>query len=114
MPNKLGNEFQVNTYTTNDQGYPTIVTLSNGNSVVVWQSFGQDGSSWRVYGQVFAAVGSKVGNEFLVNTVMTNAQGDPNIAALSNGNFVVVWHSDGQDGSGLGVYAQVFTAGGSK
>ena len=36
-------EFQVNTYTDDDQQYPAIAMDSNGNFVVVWRSEGQDG-----------------------------------------------------------------------
>ncbi len=32
----LGNEFQVNTYTTSGQKYPSVATDSSGNFVVVW------------------------------------------------------------------------------
>ena len=53
--NKLGNEFQVNTYTSGEQSSPSVVSLSGGGFVVTWRSSGQDGSSWGVFGQVFDA-----------------------------------------------------------
>jgi hypothetical protein len=104
----------VNTWTTGSQRFPSIASLSNGGFVVVWDSWGQDGSGWGVYGQRFDANGNKVGSEFQVNTWTTNNQGIPSIASLSNGGFVVVWQSDGQDGSGWGVYGQRFDSNGNK
>ncbi|WP_145991902.1 calcium-binding protein [Neptunicoccus cionae] len=52
--------------------------------------------------------------EFLVNTYTDDTQEDPSIDANpKTGGFQVVWESEGQDGSGLGVYAQNFHAGGN-
>jgi hypothetical protein len=112
--NKVGSEFQVNTWTTNDQDSPSITSLSNGGFVVVWDSDGQDGDSYGVYGQRFNSNGNKVGSEFQVNTWTTNDQGNPSITSLPNGGFVVVWYSNGQDGSGWGVYGQRFDSNGNK
>jgi hypothetical protein len=111
---KVGSEFQVNTWTTYEQSYPSITSLSNGGFVVVWDSVGQDGSYSGVYGQRFDSNGSKVGSEFQVNTSTTNDQWGPSITSLPNGGFVVVWTSDGQDGSGYGVYGQRFDSNGGK
>jgi methionine-rich copper-binding protein CopC len=113
--NKVGSEFRVNTWTTDNQWYPSITSLSNGGFVVVWQSgcydpcSGQDGSLWGVYGQRFDSNGNKVGSEFHVNTWTTNQQSWPSITSLPNGGFVVVWQSNGQDGSGYGVYGRIFS-----
>lgn len=52
--------------------------------------------------------------EFQVNTTTTGKQEQPAVAALAGGGFVVVWTSDGQDGSGLGVYGQRFDDNGSR
>jgi hypothetical protein len=110
---KVGSEFQVNTW-TRDKWYPSITSLSNGGFVVVWQSYGQDGSSWGVYGQRFDSNGNKVGSEFQVNTWTRDDQWGPSITSLSNGGFVVVWDSYGQDGSSWGVYGQRFDSNGSR
>jgi hypothetical protein len=111
---KKGAEFRVNTYTTSSQLYPSVVGLSNGAFVVTWYSYGQDGSSYGVYGQRYTVSGVKDGAEFRVNTYATNSQGTPSVAELSDGEFVIVWDSDGQDGSSFGIYGQRYTSGGSK
>jgi hypothetical protein len=110
---KEGSEFQVNTYTPNLQRIPSAATLSNGNFVVTWQSYEQDGSSWGVYGQLFSNNGTKQGSEFQVNTYTTNDQSLSSVATLSNGNFVVTWRSQ-QDGSSSGIYGQLFSNNGTK
>ena len=55
-----------------------------------------------------------VGTEIQVNTYTNGNQQYPEIANLGNGNFVITWDSDGQDGSGYGVYAQIFDISGNK
>ncbi|MFX1513380.1 MAG: hypothetical protein ACFFCQ_12405 [Promethearchaeota archaeon] len=103
-----GNEFRVNTYTTGAQSSPALAMNSTGDFVVVWQSDGQDGSSYGIYAQQFNNTGQAQGSEFQVNTYTTGSQGSPVVAMDSNGNFVIVWQSDGQDGSSYGIYARQF------
>jgi len=110
----MGGEFRVNTIVTKSQFQPSIAGLTGGGFVVAWTSDGQDGSGLGVYAQRYTAAGVKTGIEFRVNTTPAGAQSSPSVAALKDGSFVVAWQSDGQDGSGLGVYAQRFTAAGVK
>jgi hypothetical protein len=80
---------------------------ADGDFVVVWQSFIQDGSSDGVYAQAYNAAGEAQGGEFPTNTYTTDSQGNSSIAMDADGNFVVVWVSYGQDASSTdGVYAQ--------
>ena len=79
----IGNEFQVNTYATSEQWFPSVASLSSGNFVVTWASDGQDGSSWGVFGQVFDGAGAKIGSEFQVNTYTTLNQFFPSVECLS-------------------------------
>ncbi|SDY83474.1 S-layer family protein [Nitrosomonas sp. Nm33] len=108
-----GGEFQVNTYVTNDQSNPAITALADGGFVVSWVSSGQDGSGFGIYAQRYNADGTTQGGEFKVNTYVTNDQTDPAITALADGGFVVSWESNGQDGSGFGIYAQRYIADGT-
>ena len=64
-----GTEFQVNTYTSDNQQEPSVTGLADGGFVVTWMSGNQDGSSWGIYGQRYAADGAASGDEFLINTV---------------------------------------------
>jgi hypothetical protein len=58
------------------------------------------------------AQGNPVGPEFRVNSYTPNVQGETGVAADAAGNFVVVWTSGGQDGSGPGVFGQRFASSG--
>ena len=109
-----GAAFKVNTYTSSDQLYGADDLLSDGSNIIVWQSYGQDGSGWGVYGQHYAANGSAIGSEFMINTSTSGEQGNMDVAALAGGGFAVTWEASSQDGSGYGIYAQIFSADGSK
>ena len=103
-----GAEFRVNTYTASNQYEPSVAALSDGGFVVTWSSDVQG----EIYAQRYDAGGVPVGTEFQVNTHTTSDQEDPSVAALSDGGFVVTWESNGQDGFGLGIYAQRYDVGG--
>ncbi|WP_295529995.1 VCBS repeat-containing protein [Novosphingobium sp. Chol11] len=117
---KVGPELLVNTQTIDFQQNPTVTGLVKGGFVVAWvdgsRTLGDsDGSS--IKAQLFTSGGVKVGTEFLVNTEVAGGQGDPEIASLTNGGFVVTWYdSSGTlgDGEVSSIKAQVFTAEGTK
>jgi hypothetical protein len=114
---RVGTEFQVNTYTDNDQKYPSVTALKDG-FVVTWESDGQDGSRDGVYGQLYDANGGRVGTEFQVNTYTDSSQSNPSVTALKDG-FVVTWMSGWhygsvQDGSYYGVYGQLYDSNGGR
>jgi len=48
-----GGEFQANTFYTGEQSFPAVSTDATGGALVVWQSLGQDGSGYGVYGRRF-------------------------------------------------------------
>ena len=104
----LGPEFQVNTYTTGPQAYPSMASGGNGTFVVVWASDYQDSGTVGIFGQLVDSSGAKIGGEFPVNTYTTGGQVEPAVAAASNGSFVVVWVSYGQDGDSDGIFGQRF------
>jgi hypothetical protein len=106
-------ETRVNTTTTGDQTLPIIAMNAAGSSVVVWQSFGQDGNGWGVYAQRYDAAGNPVGSEILVPDVVNSDEGAPHVAMDAAGNFVVTWNALGRDGSDIGVYAKRFHADGT-
>ena len=110
-------EEQVNTFTANNQDAPRLAVLDDGGYVVVWQSAGQDNPldfQRGVFGQRYDADGDPVGVAFQVNDL---AQGDqilPHVAGLAGGGFVISWtETGGRDGSGQGVFAQRYDAGGA-
>jgi hypothetical protein len=62
---------------------------------------------------MLAALPANAAPEVQANTFMQGAQEEPAIAKLANG-YIVVWASDGQDGSGYGIYGQRYTLDGAR
>ena len=115
----IGSEFLVNTNTLNDQRQPYAKTLFDGSFVVAWRTFDSttgDTSSDGIAAQRFSAEAVPLGTEFLVNTNTINGQEQPQVAALADGGFLIVWQSDALatgDSSGDGVYGQRYEANGT-
>ncbi|MCA9098993.1 MAG: hypothetical protein KDA36_11425, partial [Planctomycetaceae bacterium] len=99
-------EFQVNTFTTGVQWHPSIAMDADGDFVITWQSPNQDGSGYGVYAQRYDSLGVPQGSEFRVNSWTNGSQLNPSIAMDVDGDFVITWQSETQDGSGDGLYAQ--------
>lgn len=106
-------EFRVNIYLNDNQEQPSAAMANDGSLVIVWQSYGQDGDQEGVYARLYNAQGSPAGGEFQLNTYTSGTQAYPSVAMAGDGSFVVVWHSDGQDGSGYGIFFQRFDAQGN-
>jgi hypothetical protein len=109
-----GTEFQVNSYTYEGQDAAAAAAAANGDFVIVWSSDGQDGENDGVFGRFFASDGTPIGAEFQVNTYTEDDQEDPDVAANSNGDFIVAWESDDQEGDDEGIFAQAFDSGGGR
>jgi hypothetical protein len=88
---------------------PSVASDPSGNFVVVWIG-GDNGlpAPWDVYVRRYSGSGAPFGSEFRVNTFVANNQDDPAVGADASGNFVVVWRSATQDGSGYGIFGQRF------
>jgi hypothetical protein len=127
LGNRVGDEFRVNDTTAGEQTAPSVAMNGVGDVLVTWTSAGQDGSGTAIYGRRYvtnipamkAFVTESVlltesttltdAGEFRINTTTAGDQLDSTVVANRlNGDFVVVWSSLGQDGSGSGIYAQRF------
>jgi Ca2+-binding RTX toxin-like protein/LysM repeat protein len=106
-------EFRVNTTTVRDQFFPSVAALADGGYVVAWMDDTAVATDANIYAQRYGADGNAAGTEFRVNTYTISQQEIPSVAGLTDGGFVVVWRSNGQDGSGRGIFGQRYTAGGS-
>ena len=113
-----GAQFQVNTYTTGTQYAVGLTSFPDGGFVLVWTSdgsSGSDASSSSIQRQAYDAAGVPQGGELQVNTYTTSVQGAPAIDSDAEGSFVVVWRSDGSDGSDTSfssVQGRIFDASG--
>ncbi len=108
-----GTEFQVNSHTTLSQTFPAISADRDGDFIVVWESFSQDGSAFGVFGQRFDGDGIPQGGEFQVNVATINSQRRPVVALVPTGEFVVAWSDSSQDGNQAGVFGRRFDSTGS-
>jgi hypothetical protein len=109
-------EFPVNTYTFSVQSGSAVADLSGGGFLVTWGDAYQEGpgKGYGIYAQRFDSGGNPVGDDFHVNTYINDDQGGPSVTELSGGGFVVTWTSENQDGSGNGIYGQLFNSAGEK
>jgi Ca2+-binding RTX toxin-like protein len=79
-----GNEFKINTYTSEGQAAPSVASLSDGGFIVTWESNGQDGSSTGIYGQRFDSNRNPVSS-----TVSMPAGGIENVTGGSGNNTLI-------------------------
>ena len=94
-------------------GQETRVTSASGAVVMDHLCVRPDNSvliTWttsaEVYGQLFDSNLNPIGTQKQLNTYTTGTQEYCNGAVDANGNFVVVWESAGEDGSGNGIYGR--------
>ena len=103
----------VNTYTNSHHIDPVLICLTDGNVVMTWSSFDQDGSMQGLFAQRFSPSGQKIGGEFPITQTTAYNQRTPAIAGLTDGRFVVVWVSEQQRfENSVDVYARFFSADG--
>ncbi len=115
----IGGEFQVNTYTTGNQGGArAVAALPSGGFVVAWHDEDQGAERGGTFAQIYDSAGAPVGGEFQVNTSTEGARGDfgIDIGVDPLGNFTVVYAGDdGVAPNPLGsqILAQRFDSAGS-
>ncbi len=89
----VGDEMQVNTYTTGDQDLPAIAGDDDGNFVVVWQSDGADDAAVQsALAQRFDSAGDAVASEFRASLSTTGNNSNPEVAMGPSGEFAIVWN----------------------
>lgn len=109
--NPITGEIQINQFTLNIQGAPSVAMDHDGDFVVAWESNYQDGDGYGIYARRYDAAGVPMTNEFPVNEITTGDQTSPRVALSSTGDFVVTWQ--GPDDDGLGVFARRFQGNGT-
>jgi hypothetical protein len=129
----VSNQFLVNQFTNYNQRTPAVAALKGGGFTVAWVSEQQrtvassninqtNGTastqitlpSVDIYARLYRSNGAAAGNEFLVDTG-SNPCANPNVAAASDGGFMVAW--SGRDmadiTNGWDVYARPFSSTGT-
>jgi hypothetical protein len=98
--------FQVNSYITDDQKYPSVAMDNNGDFVIAWTSYGQNGTSGEIFARRYGSNGLPLGSEFHVNTSTVNNERYPVVVMDSDGDFVITWNSILTNFSNAEVFAQ--------
>ncbi len=129
----VSNQFLVNQFTNYNQRTPAVAALNGGGFVIAWVSeqqrivapmLGSNSTysaatavilpSVDIYARLYSSSGAPTGNEFRVNTD-NNPCANPNVAAGSDGGFMVAW--SGRDmavaANGWDVYARPFSSTGT-
>lgn len=96
----------------------SVATARNGTSLVVWTGRDVTGGDLNVsiQGRLIGTNGVPVSSQFQVNTYTTGSQQEPSVAATPNGDFLVVWKSQGSlgtDQDGFSVQAKLIRSGGN-
>lgn len=116
--NKVGTEFQINSYTTDAQRMPSISLFEDGTFAVAWSSLGQDGFAEGIYAKMFDSAGNpiapafddsakgSVGEEFRMNAYEAPEQERPRTATNGQNIFMGAWEDGANDGSFTGIFAQ--------
>ena len=94
----------------NSRWYGPAVAVGDAGEFTVTWAIGP--FPYDIAAQHFNADGAAVTEPYMVNTCIEGNQGHPQIAGDGQGEYLIVWDSQGQDGSCSGVYAQRCTQAG--
>ncbi len=101
---KLGSEFQVNTYTTGTQYGPDVAVLGNGDFIVTW--WGEGPQDYSLSAQRFHGDGSRRGGVFDPDPLFPADVSPASVAIDAAGRFVVAWTAPEAPGN-EGVFARI-------
>src|SRR4051812_8571661 len=108
-PISFGREFLVAVTTSGAEDSPSVAALANGNFVAVWEdnAGGTNDAKYRI----FHADGRPLTGELPLNTSLAGQQGQPAVAALTDGRFVVAWRDNA--GGDYDIKAHIYNANGT-
>ncbi len=108
-----GTEFQINSFTIDDQQFPEVASAATGAFVVVWSSYLQDGSYNGLFGQRFDSAGMTAGSEFQVNVNTVYSQYLAAVASQPDGGFLVTWSDYLGIGDGYAIVGRLYDSSGA-
>jgi len=104
---QLGGQIQVNTTTTFTQKEPDVAMDTNGNFTVVWDGNGIGGDLTGIFRRRYNSSGTALDvNEVALNVTTTDIQESPSIGMNDNGDVIIAWESEAQDGDDDGIFAR--------
>jgi hypothetical protein len=100
-------QFTVNSLCEGSQQWPAVAIDETGDFVVVWQhDHGDPNLATDVWARRFHATGLPAGEQFQLNGYVAGRQQSADVA-IAGDSLIAVWQSDGQDGSGYGIFARI-------
>ncbi|MDA8016951.1 MAG: hypothetical protein MPN21_05830 [Thermoanaerobaculia bacterium] len=111
----VGNEFQVNSYTTDGQGTPDVAFRADGSFVVVWETEDQGTCPVDIFANRFVDNGAPIGTESQQSDLgsgLFQRHLEPSVDAAADGDFVVAWYVNDQDGT-YRAYGRLFSSTGA-
>ncbi len=108
-----GGQFLVNSVASDNDQHASVAMNDSGNFVVTWDRQSGGSTDSDVQAQRFNSSGVAQGGAISVTNTNSWWQDIANVAMDQSGNFVVSWSSNGQDGSGLGVYTRQYDSTGT-
>lgn len=100
-----GEPFFVNTIRDGARQWPQVAINDANEFVIVWEGdSGDPNTVTNIYARRFGADGEPRGEEFRLNTHTLDRQRYADVAMAADGSFFAVWESNGQDGSGYGIF----------
>src|SRR5204863_960295 len=101
----VGGEFQITTFTTSGQRYPSVGVDADGDALFL-RLKNQDGDSKWIYFKRVISPWIKVGGEFQVNTYTTGNQGWPSVALDADGDAFRSEERSCRERGWIGVYGE--------
>ncbi|MBO3762532.1 calcium-binding protein [Ciceribacter sp. L1K22] len=108
----VGSPSQVNTFETTISYERSIALLSDGGWVVTWSGFDIDLDGNGIVQRRYAADGTPVGGEIVVNTYHPGSQDTPSVTALEDGGWLVAWTAFDDRADDTDIYMQRYAANG--
>ncbi len=110
----IGGEVHLTDRTGGNQDSPRAALLSDGGFIVVYEDYNGGPAAYDVYAQRYDANSQKVGTDVMISVPADyRQQYAPDVTAMSDGGYLVVWQANGQDGDGYGIYTRRYDANGN-
>ncbi len=101
-----GEPLVVNTIRAGAQQWPQAAINDANEFIVVWEhEAGDSNAATEIAARYFDRDGMPVGEQFQLNTYTPASQQYPDVVMAGEGFFLAAWESDGQDGSGYGIFS---------
>jgi len=91
-----------------------MIAVAQGGMLLCWQGNAPGNLGSGVYGRLFSLQGQPAAVPFQASLYVSGDRADVRCARNNDDDFVLVWHSLGQDGDSRGVFAQRFDSEGKR